>query len=367
MYYNYYRVVCFLCGDKMRRKSKKNYILLIIFILFGVSAGYAVINRTLNITGNTEITKNTWDIYFDNVKVKAGSVTSNLPVIDTTTKATVNFNTVLNLPGEYYEFSIDVVNSGTIDAMIESIIKTPELTTEQEKYLNYIIEYQNREQITSKQLVEKDSFVRIRVRVEYRKDITEFELPITSQSLNLGFSLNYVQADSIGTSVKDNGVFDITANGSLDELGTIVTIGTEQFYTIGTEGDNVKLLSMYNLYVGNKCTGDTNDSCTPYGEEATGMQDERMAGYSLEPGLTEKHGTVEFSNASQKGMKNSDYRGSLVEIYVNNYKTLLEKKYGLDVIEARLIMLEELTSEEIGCDEEAWNCSKNAPYWIYYS
>ena len=37
---------------------------------------------------------------------------------------------------------VDVVNSGSIDAMIDSIIKTPELTESQKKYIDYYIEFE---------------------------------------------------------------------------------------------------------------------------------------------------------------------------------------------------------------------------------
>ena len=54
----------------MKRYNKKFYIVLIILILFGVSIGYSAINRTLNITGNSEIKQNTWDLHFQNVYPK---------------------------------------------------------------------------------------------------------------------------------------------------------------------------------------------------------------------------------------------------------------------------------------------------------
>ena len=58
----------------MIRKERKIYIAVILLILFGVSVGYAVISRTLTITGNSEVKQNTWDIQFDNLKVVNGSV-----------------------------------------------------------------------------------------------------------------------------------------------------------------------------------------------------------------------------------------------------------------------------------------------------
>ena len=348
----------------MRRKSKKFYILFILIVLFGISIGYAAISRTLTITGNSEVRENTWDLHFENIKVTDGSVEAETPTINND-KLSVKFNFMLNLPGDFYEFTVDVKNEGTIDAMIESIEKIPELTEEQKKYMTYIVEYQNGEQIASKQLVSKNNgFVRIKVRVEFRSDVLESDMPTTNQTIDLGFILNYVQADNTATSVKDNGVLNSSvkpvANGSLDAVGTIVTIGDQQFYTIGTEGDNVKLLSMYNLYVGGDYDGTV---WTAYGGDATGKQDSTMLGYVS--GQSVRKGTTAFSSATQKGTKYSDYNGSIVEGYVNAYKEILEgEEYGIDVVESRLITKDELESEDIGCDSSNDTCSV-APSWIY--
>ena len=61
---------------------------------------------------------------------------------------------------------------------------------------------------------------------------------------------------------------------------------------------------------------------------------------------------------------NSTYAGSIVEGYVNNYKTILEEDYGVDVVEARLISYDELTdSETFACVMYDY-CSDKYP-WIY--
>ena len=344
----------------MRRKNKSIYIVLIVVALIGITIGYAAISRTLNITGNSEVKQNTWDLHFENVKITNGSVEADAPTIDNT-NLVVNFNFFLNLPGDFYEFTVEVHNDGSIDAMIDSITKTPILTAAQQKYMNYIIEYQNGEQIASKQLVKSNEFVRFKVRVEYRSDVQEADMPTTNETLNLGFAVNYVQADSNGIVVKDNGIEAklVSANGDINEIGTIVTIGDQQFYTIGTEGENVKLLSMYNLYVGNKVDKNWNDTAL---ENPTGKQSELARGWI--DGLTEWYGTTAFSSATQKGTKYSDYNGSIVEGYVNNYKTILENDYDVDIVEARLITKDELESEDIGCDSSNHTCNA-APSWIY--
>ena len=171
--------------------------------------------------------------------------------------------------------------------------------------------------------------------------------------LDLSLTLEYIQSDGTGTSVPNNGVLKPVANGDINEIGTIVTIGAQQFYTIGTEGDNVKLLSMYNLYVGNSVDEDRN--VTPLAS-STGKQSELARGYV--DGATEWYGTTAFSNTD------STYEGSIVEGYVNNYKTILESDYGVDVIEARLISYDELTDSETFACVEYDMCSDKYS-WIY--
>ena len=98
---------------------------------------------------------------------------------------------------------------------------------------------------------------------------------------------------------------------------------------------------MYNLYVG----GTYNSEWTAYGEEATGKQDPNMRGYVS--GQTERKGITAFSSFEQKGENYSSYEGSIVEGYVNDYKTIIESEYGVEVEEARLIRKDELENEKI--------------------
>ena len=217
---------------RYKRSFKNNFFGLFLIIVFCISVGYAVLSKTLAINGNSEVKKNTWDIHFENIQLTNGSVeTASPPTLDNNNPS-VSFAIALDLPGDFYEFTVDVVNAGTIDAMIDSINKTPELTVEQAKYLNYVIEYQNGEQITKNQLVSKDSFVRLKVRVEYKKDITASDLPTTSETLNLGFTLNYVQSDGNSIEVVDSGV----CSHSTYENGYCTVCGQPQSY-------NVKLFS----------------------------------------------------------------------------------------------------------------------------
>ena len=74
-------------------------------------------------------------------------------------------------------------------------------------------------------------------------------------------------------------------SGDLDTVGSIVKIADEEFYVIGQEDStHVKLLSKWNLNVGNNAKG-----------TATGLQDEDVRGY-VASGTT--YGTVSFSGSN---------------------------------------------------------------------
>ena len=154
----------------------------------------------------------------------------------------------------------------------------------------------------------------------------------------------------------------VLVSGNIDEVGSEVAIGDEHFYVISSTDSTVTMLSKYNLYVGNSVDSDYN--VTPLASP-TGIQSELARGWFDGYSTTNPIiGTTAFSSDTQTGTYYSDYSGSIVEGYVNNYKTILESDYGVDVVEARLITKDELTnSETLACVEDDY-CSNKYP-WIY--
>ena len=106
------------------------------------------------------------------------------------------------------------------------------------------------------------------------------------------------------------------------------------------------MLAKYNLNVGTK----------PYGGTETGLQDMNIIG-----GYNSGYGNVAFSSDSKKGTNYSDYSGSIVEEYVNAYKTKLEE-LGVAVSDASLITKEELIG--LGCSESSQTCKNSQYKWI---
>ena len=312
---------------------KALYIILIISVIlvFTLTIVYAALSTTLNINGNAEISAASWDIYLDNVQLNSQSATTTVPTISN--KTTASFSTVLSKPGDFYEFTIDVLNDGYIDAVIDKIIKIPELTTEQAKYIKYEISYDTGEGIATKQLLPKSSYIRLKVRVEYRKDILASDLPQTSTILDLSFSIVYMQSDGEGNSVSSGGEIMKVAkvvSGNLNTVGSVISIGEEKFNLVFSNGNSIGLLAD----IDSSPSVSKNSCFDPLGSFWSEEIEYPAYVYNLD---------------------------SFNYFSVDYYKEVLEE-LGVVVDEVRLISIEELAS--LGCSLETLSCLE-APEWIY--
>ena len=181
---------------KIRRKVNKPLLYFVFFVFASVTVGYAALSTTLSITGKGTLSKNSWDIHFENLVIvdNGASVVTTAPTIDST-KTKVSFNITLSKPGDTYEFTVDAVNKGTIDAMLSGF-STTSLTADQQKYLTYTVTYGDGATISTKDYLKKGTSETIRVRVRFRDDLTSADLPSSAETLNLTATLVYVQADS---------------------------------------------------------------------------------------------------------------------------------------------------------------------------
>ena len=294
------------------RKMLYTMLSLVLVCVFTLTIAYSALSAVLTIQGNARVSAADWDIYLNNPRVTNGSATTNVPEIKTS--STLEFSTTLNMPGDFYEFVVDVVNSGDIDAMIENVVKTPDLTEEQAKFLKYEVSYQNGESITTKQLLAKDTTMPIKVRVEYRKDLSDTDLPTEQVVLDFALTLEYVQSDGSGSSVNNNGVMKVVnvVSGDGSNIGDILQVGTEKFYVIENDGEKIKMF--------------TEDSIATSIFSETKYWEDNV-----------EEGTYAYVYNEQ----------SSIYPIVQNYKTKLES-FGLNVLDARLASYEEMN--KLGCD-----------------
>ena len=189
-------------------KNKQRFaVILLIILLVSISIGYAILQSNLEITGTTSIDNAKWDIHWENVRVTEGSVSGSKVTTAATidsSKTTVNYNIQLDKPGEFYEFTVEAVNAGTINGMISSIeskLNGATITT-LPSYLQYYVRYSDGITIKNNQLLsagERETYI---VRIEFKKDVDASQLPKTEQTLNLSFSVGYSQANENAVGVR---------------------------------------------------------------------------------------------------------------------------------------------------------------------
>ena len=176
--------------------KKRSYFFIFLFLLVcSVGLGYAAISTTLSIDGSAEFKDARWNVDFDNLNVTTGSITATTPASITNT-TTVSFGAKLENPGDFYEFTVDVVNGGNMNAMIESVNVLPELTAAQQNYLSYTVTYSDGIGLAQYQKLDVGSTETLKVRFEYLENADASLYPTEDDNLTIAFDVTYVQADN---------------------------------------------------------------------------------------------------------------------------------------------------------------------------
>ena len=189
--------------------NRKKASLILVILLLMISVVYATLSSTLNINGTSKIAATSWDIHFENVQA-----TSNSTVTPSVAPSALPENKVVSLtydvqladPGDVYEFSVDVVNGGTIDGMIELFTSTIKVGDGPEEvvssstipsYLSYSVKYNDNSDIQVNRSLNASTSRTIIVHVELKDDITAEELAeLDGTTISLKLGMSYKQKDS---------------------------------------------------------------------------------------------------------------------------------------------------------------------------
>lgn len=136
-----------------------------------------------------------WSIRFDNIQIQEGSATATTAPTIADSLTEINYEINLDTPGDFYEFTVDVKNNGSINAILDEVLIT-DLTAEQQRYLLYTVTYSDNKVVAKNDLLNAGATKTIKVRVEFKRDITAADLPSTNSTLELSLSLHYVQTDT---------------------------------------------------------------------------------------------------------------------------------------------------------------------------
>ena len=245
----------------MKNKKKRKVFLLVLLVL-GISIGFAALATTLRINGVTFIGRSAWNIYWDNIHNQTGKTPSVSEIVDEDTnhkKNIINFAVTFDEPGDYYEFDVDAVNAGNLDAEVISIEKKyndtviPENPTEQNPsplpaYLKFIVTYDDGSAISIRDGLGKATVVNheivptrktYKIRVEYdRENVTIDDINNQTGPVehNFEFKVEYGQYIPPDPDAFDTDPWP-TIVDNIDRDPTIYPIGVTRPIEIDTNDD----------------------------------------------------------------------------------------------------------------------------------
>lgn len=185
--------------------NRKHLKLISLILILIISIGFAYLTSSLVINGIIGYKGNTWNIYFDNIHMITNDVGGEKPTINNS-KDTVDFSITFSEPGEVYKFSVDVVNDGTIDAMLSEILTTG-INSSNSKYLSYTVKYYDDTELSVNDGIKAGTKTRLNVEVNYKYETDELA-PAGNQDFSV--KLTYVQASD--NAVFKNSVVDSSNN-----------------------------------------------------------------------------------------------------------------------------------------------------------
>ena len=239
------------------KRNRQNWMILLFGIaILSITLGYAYLHTDLSINGITNVSSANWNIYWNNIQYGSDNVT------DVTTPATIQsgstevmFSVNFAEIGDTYEFTVDAVNDGTMNAMVDTVtsgVYAANGTTAKDlpAYLDYVVAYSDGVAIEQNHLLEAGKTETYKVRVHFKDETTASQLPDTADNFVFKFSVAYVQATS-------SAVTRPVANFSTDSWDRIVSTVHNGFdaYSVGdTKTVDMGSLGTHTLRVANTST-----------------------------------------------------------------------------------------------------------------
>lgn len=318
--------------------------------------GFAAVSTSLLVYGTFSIGANTdeFDVYFSNA-IENGIENKKLIRSDTLIK----FEHDMTLKGEKYILEYDVTNgSKNYDAEV-SINCLNGLSD----YLEVTNEFDEDSVLLATQTRRGKLTIEVIKAYAGTKEEKEKNIEVSCEIVANAVERNELATGTPAEKKRSEWLLtvDNDNNGEVS-VGDLVSFDTENFYIYDIDGENVKIISQYNLNVGNYL--DSNGTLAPIVEN-TGLQDLKARGviydkYGIKEIDFNWYGMVPFmNNDTAQSTISSDYNSSSIKKYVDDYSAKLNS-LGANIQNSRLITIEEL--EKAGCDEEMNSCKPHYSY-----
>jgi hypothetical protein len=190
----------------MKRNGK--LIMGIIIMLMFIGIGYAAISSTLSINGIGMFKHNSWDIVWDDIQIKSnvtyidpdtGDETQGTVEYTDDTHTGIEYTAALLIPGDKFEFTVDMWNKGTIPAYASVVDRTTQMlvneieTSEYSRWFDYSIDYTDGRVIKPLNTLQPNERKNVTVTLELKADITNEDLQTLPSSFEGGISILFEQ------------------------------------------------------------------------------------------------------------------------------------------------------------------------------
>ncbi|MBR7042396.1 MAG: hypothetical protein IKI04_02725, partial [Bacilli bacterium] len=182
----------------------------------------------------TNVATNSWNIHFANLQIKNGSVAGSPAASLSGYNMNITYGAELQNPGDYYEFTVDVVNEGTLPGKV-SIVG---LTGNNTEYLSTSYKYSDGRDINIGDILNAGKSKKLTIKAWIAEDIDTSLLPSTDTPITLTFNLQYVQSEEDAPPDATDMIINLAANNSCivkyngdvtDEVGNTVTASNVYF------------------------------------------------------------------------------------------------------------------------------------------
>lgn len=253
--------------------KKRNAILLVLLLV----VGFAAVSTTLVLNGTIGVSFNDdeFNVIFTEANINGEGSSA---IIDENTKQTITFssskltklNDIAILDYKIKNTSTQYDSDVTINCTIEES-EYIDVTSELEKEL-----ITDDFKTTLRAQEEKSGVIKAKLIKSYTGEDKELSVVCKIDVIPTEKD-EAVEIDACYPKTKTNGNIqwrDDDCSGDIT-VGDLITLGTESFYVIENNDENIQMLAKYNLEVGNVCTSGSSSSCTLI-ENPSGIQNEEM-------------------------------------------------------------------------------------------
>ena len=163
----------------------KNKRLIVIALILCISIGFAYLSANLSINGSFVFKKASFDVHFEDAVVGDNDIINPTISIDTD-KTSLTIGGQFDLPGNKATYNFNVVNGGTIDAVVEDIAVTG-LDSSMEDVFSYKVRFIDGGYTMKRHIIRAGETKAAEIVFTYNEDVDEFNTTPISISITPTF------------------------------------------------------------------------------------------------------------------------------------------------------------------------------------